>query len=337
MPTRISQPRALSTGLAFTALLLAAPAATLAQTSTHTHTHTQTNPAGGLKARSGGDIQWLEKTRDYTYRATHWLASGIDGWFGDKPFDEHGKVSGYVRINTLWEQYDGLKANVRFRLRADLPNLKNRAYAFVGQDNQREVVTDQPEGFTREQLLLRENRREDQSFFAGVGYAFMDDVDFRIGFRGGLKPYVQARYKAQWALSPRDAIYLRESIFWSSRDSLGSTTVVDYEHHFTPTLLARWSTVGTITRRSDGLEWQSSVGLIKELPGIRTASIEALVQGRTGSVDISNYGMRTSWRQPIYKDWLFGKVTLGHFWPKDKVDLVRERSWAIGASVEMHF
>lgn len=316
--------------LCLTAALTAGAA--LAQTSAPAHT-TPAAPA----AQGSDDIAWLEKTRHYTYGASHWLASSVDGWFGNKPFDAHGKVSGFVRVNTLWEQHDGFKANVKFRLRADLPNLQNKAYAFVGQDNKREVVTDQPENFSREQLLLREDRKEDQSFFAGLGYAFMDDVDFRLGFRGGLKPYAQVRYKAQWALSPRDTIFLRESLFWSSRDSLGSTTVVDYEHTLSPTLLARWSTVGTITRRSDGLEWQSSVGLIKALPQLRTVSVEALVQGRTGSVDISNYGARASWRQPIYKDWLFGKVSLGHFWPKDKTHLERDRSWAVGASVEMHF
>ncbi|THU04623.1 hypothetical protein E9531_03475 [Lampropedia puyangensis] len=279
----------------------------------------------------------MESARDYTYGASYWLASTVDGWFGDEPFDDKGKVSGYVRLNSLWDQREGVKVNARFRLRVGLPNLKDKAYAFIGQDNKDEIVRDQPEAFTREQMLLRESRRGDQSFFAGLGYDFQDNLDFRVGFRGGLNPYVQARYRTQWQLSPRDMVYFRESLFWSVKDSFGSTTVVDYEHALTSSLLARWSTVGTITRRTDGFEWQSSVGLIKDFPGIRTASVEALVQGTTGEVDISNYGIRTSWRQPVYKDWLFGKVTLGHFWPKDKVLVSRERAWALGLSVEMHF
>ncbi|KKW68693.1 hypothetical protein AAV94_03780 [Lampropedia cohaerens] len=279
----------------------------------------------------------MEATRDTTYAATHWLASSLDGLFGDEPFENSGKVSGYLRVNALWDEFYGSNVNVRFRLRADLPNLEGRAYAFIGQDNEREVVTDQPENFSREQLLIRENRREDQSFFAGLGYDVMDDVDFRIGFRGGLNVYVQARYRNQWALSPRDTLFFRESLFWSSKDSLGSTTVLDYEHALSRTLAARWSTSGTITRRSDGFEWHSGLGLFKELPGLRTAAVEAVVQGRTGSVDISNYGVRTSWRQPIYRDWLLGKVTLGHFWPKERETPSREESWAIGLTVDMYF
>ncbi|RMX05074.1 hypothetical protein D8I35_14095 [Corticibacter populi] len=275
--------------------------------------------------------------RAWTYRGSHALVSTVDSWFGDEPFDQRGKVSGYVRVNTLWEEGQGTKANARFRLRAGLPNLRRSAYAFVGQDNEREEIIDQPEAFRREQLLLRESRSGDQSFFAGLGYALKDDIDLRLGVRGGFNLYAQARYRTQWMLSPRDAVYFRESLFWSVDDSFGSTTALDYEHALSPTLVLRWANVGTVTRRSDGFEWQSSVGFFKDYTGLRTASVEALVQGRTGSVDVSNYGIRSAWRQPLYKDWLFGKLTVGHFWPRDKVEDNRRDAWAVDFGLEMHF
>ena len=77
--------------------------------------------------------------------------------------------------------------------------------------------------------------------------------------------------------------------------------------------------------------------MIRALPGQRTLTAEALVQGRPSEVAISNYGLRATWEQPIYKDWLLGKLTLGHFWPKDKDHLARKRSWAVGLSAEMRF
>lgn len=291
-----------------------------------------TAPAAGP-----GDVAWLEGLRFHTWRGAHWLARSINGWFGDKPFEPQGRVSGYVRVGTLWEQHAGTKFNLRFRLSADLPNLESRAYAFVGQENKQELVTDQPDLFTREQLLLREARREDQSFFAGLGWRARSNVDFRLGFRGGLKPYAQVRYQSRWQLSERDSLHFRESLFWSSRHSLGSTTVLEYERQLRPALLLRWSNVGTITRRGGSFDWQSSLGLIRALPGLRTLTAEALVQGRPSEVAISNYGLRTTWEQPIYKDWLLGKLTLGHFWPKDKDHLARKRSWAVGLSAEMRF
>ena len=295
-------------------------------------------PTAGVTYTRSDDILWLERTRDFTHDFSYSVAKTVDGWFGNDPFAESGgKVSGHVRLNTLWDQDDGLDGNVRFRLRADLPNLRRQAYAFVGQDNEREEVTDQPENFSRQQLLLRESRRDDQSFFAGLGVDLKKNVDFRVGVRGGLNFYVQARYRDHWLLSDRDRLDFRQTLFWTVDDSIGATTVLDYERAFSPSLALRWSTTGTITRRSHGFEWYSGIGPFKTLNEKQLVALEAIVQGKTGAVDISNYGMRGTFRQTLYKDWLTGTVTVGHFWPKNDDDPLRRKAWAVGMGVEMQF
>ena len=280
----------------------------------------------------------LEAPRAFTHKTMYGLAETVDGWFGDKPFAENGgSVSGYWRINTLWDQGEGFNGNVRFRLRANLPNLKEQAYVFIGQDNEREEVTDQPEAFSRQQLLLRESRRDDQSFFAGLGLSLKRNIDFRIGVRGGLNFYAQTRYRDEWNLSPRDTVFFRQTLFWAVEESLGATTVIDYEHAFSPSLVFRWSNTGTITRRSHGFEWYSGAGPFKTLNDRQMISLEAIVQGETGAVDISNYGLRASLRQTLYKDWLIGTFSVAHLWPKDSEWIDRREAWAIGASFDMKF
>lgn len=327
-----------ATGLAAAMLLNGSPCLPWARTAAAAEPPPVRAAAESTNSADTGtpEIPWLENTRSYTQRATRGLVSAADGWFGDKPFDESGgQVSGYVRLGTLWEEDDGLSGQLRFRLHARLPNLQERAYVFIGRDNRDEEVADQPAQFSKEELLQRERRREDESFFAGLGYALHRNIDFRIGMHGALHPYVQARYRHQWQLSPASTVYLRESLFWSARKHFGSTTVLDYEQALSASLWLRWANVGTISQRSDGFEWQSSLGLFKELPGLREASVEALVQGQR-KVDISDYGLRVAWRQPIYKDWLLGKVTIGHFWPRAEGER-RHRSWAVGFSAEMQF
>ncbi len=288
--------------------------------------------------RSPRDIQWLETTRNVTHRAAYWLAESVDSWFGDKDYRTNGgEVTGYVRLNGLWEEGQRTTGNVRFRLRANFPNLKSRAYAFVGKDNEREEVIDQPEAFRKQQLLLPESRRDDQAFFAGLGYDLRDSVDFRIGVRGGLKAYVQGRYANQWALSEREMVYFRQTLFWSVSESLGATTVVDYERILDPSLSLRWANTGTVTLRSHGFEWYSSLGLFKALPRERLLSAEAIVQGETRAARVSNYGVRVNWQQPIYKDWLIGSANVGYFWPKDSESARRREAWVVGASVELRY
>jgi len=280
----------------------------------------------------------LERTRRGVYSFTEGVARTVDSWFGDKPFEEGGEVSGSIGFNFLARQDEGLRSNLRFRARLELPNLKEKGYLFFGQDNERELVTDQPEAFTRQHQLLAESRRQDQSFFAGLGYVLRDYLEFRAGVRGGYKLYTQARYRRFWHLAAADRIDFRETLFWTVDDGFGSTTALEYEHAYSPTLSFRWRNAGTVSQDTSGLAWSSSVGLFKALREQRLVSLEGLVNGETGSrVNVAEYGVRAVWKQPIFREWMRLELTVGHFWPRDEDDSERGRSWAAGAGVEILF
>jgi len=58
-----------------------------------------------------------------------WLGETVNDWFGDRPFEEGGKVTnGRLGLRNLWRQDEGWNTNVRFRARFDLPNLRDKAY-----------------------------------------------------------------------------------------------------------------------------------------------------------------------------------------------------------------
>lgn len=226
---------------------------------------------------------------------------------------------------------------MRFRARFDLPNLRDKAYVFIGRQNERELVTDQSEAFTREQLLLEERRKEDQTGFAGVGLALRKNLDFRVGVRGGMKFYTQARYRKQWALTEQDRIEFRETIFWNNKDKFGSTAALDYEHAFTPTLSLHWQNATTISEKTDDFAWGSSLGLFKRFGDDRILSGEMVVTGETGAEEnVDEYGVRMKWTQPVYREWLIGEFIVGHYWPQ-REDRERERAWAAGVNLEMRF
>ena len=280
----------------------------------------------------------MERTRRSVHWVTEWLARGVDSWFGNKPFSEGGKVSdGRLSLTLLTRQHEKLDSSVRFNARFRLPNAEKFAYLFVGRDDQRDVVTDKPDAFSREQRLLRESPA-DRSFFAGLGLRFRESVEFRLGFRGGLKPYAQARYRQPWQLGSADLVDFRETLFWTIDDHVGSTTAVSYEHAFSSTLAGRWLNSATITQRSKNFEWSSNVGSYKLFGDQRLLSLELLFNGVQGSgVAVSDYGLQTKWEQPIHKDWLLGEILIGHFWPRPDVLSERGRAWALGVAVKMKF
>jgi len=299
-------------------------------------------PPGDVTVAAGpaspDTVPVLESTRASVRSTAEWLARGVDSWFGDRPFKDGGKVTdGRMAVYLLKRQDESLDVNVRFNARFRLPNLEESAYLFFGRDNQRDLITDRPGPFTRQQRLLTETAAN-QSFFAGFGLALQESVDFRLGFRGGLKPYAQVRYRKPWVLSPIDLVEFRQTVFWSLSDHFGSTTAVSYEHAYSSTLAARWLTVATITQESKKFEWSSIVGTYKSLGGQRLLSFEALASGeQRPHLGLSDLGVQAKWEQPVYKNWLLGEVVVGHFWPRKDPLTPRGKAWALGAGLKMQF
>lgn len=279
----------------------------------------------------------LSGSRAVLRDTTEWLAREVDSWFGDRPFEDGGRVSGSLRLKASWRRGDNVDGGVRLRARVQLPNLKERAYLFFGQDNESDLVTDRQEAFTRERQLLDESRRRDTTGFAGVGYALRERLDLRAGVRSAYKPYIQLRYRQRWAISPRDAVSFRETLFWTSSDGAGSNTSFDYEHAYSPVLLFAWQNSVVITRRDDGAAWSSSLGAFRAFGDQRRLSLELLASGNTSSGSVSEYGVRGAWAQPLYRDWVIGELIVGHFWPREHDAVERSRHWAVGGNIELLF
>lgn len=285
------------------------------------------------------EVGAFETTRSAVRSSTEWLARGVDKLFGDKPFEQGGSVrEGQLALSLLHRQDTGTDIDVRLKARFRLPNLEAQSgYLFVGRDDPREVVKDTPAAVSRQQRQLPA-RDGDLSFFAGLGFALRESVDVRLGVRGGLKPYVQARYRRPWVLGERDLLEFRQTLFWSVDDHLGSTTALAYEHAYSPTLALRWLNAATITQESRKFDWSSNLGAYKLLPEQRVFSLALLAGGRQGAgVAVTDVGMQARWQQPVHRDWLLGDVTLGHFWPRPDAQSPRGRAWAVGTGLQLLF
>lgn len=281
----------------------------------------------------------LASTRRAVRGATEWLAHGVDSWFGDEPFADGGEVTdGRLGLHLLLRQGEDPNTRLRFAARIRLPNVEREAaYFFVGRDDPKEIVKDRPDAISPQQLLLRQESA-DPSFFAGLGLTLYDLVDFRLGFRGGLKPYVQARYRHTWPLSSADLVEFRETIFWSVDERFGSTTTLAYSHAFSSTLSSRWLNSATITQDSRVFEWSSIVGGYKSFGAQRLAALELIFSGEQNSgIPISDYGLQARWQQPIYEDWLLWEVIVGQFRPRKTPQGERGREWAVGSGLTLRF
>ena len=129
----------------------------------------------------------VETAREATRSAAVWLASGVDSWFGNKPFSDGGEVNdGELSVKFYSRQDQKTDYSVTFNARFKLPNLEEKTYLFTGRDTNSGVVSDRPAVFANKQRLLQANSTLDSSFFAGLGRTVGDSIDARVGFQGGL-------------------------------------------------------------------------------------------------------------------------------------------------------
>lgn len=301
-------------------------------------TSAPSEPGGAAEPRGNLTEATITATQHSARATMTWLARRVDGWFGDIPFEQGGRIShGELGWNVFKRTDQEPTQAFRFTARFRLPNVEAKRYVFVGNDDRQAVIEDRPDTLSRRQQLLR-NTDRDNAFFAGVGQTLLDTIDLRLGLRGGLKPYAQARYKTTWQLSERNSIEFRETLFYSLSDRLGSTTSLSAIHAVSPTLNLRWLSTVTATQQSDRAAWSSNLGTYKAMGPGTILAFEAIWSGVVGSsVAVADYGLQARWRQPLHDESLFGELLVGHFWPRRLTTEPRERAWAVGADLRLRF
>ena len=281
----------------------------------------------------------VESARSATRNAALWLASGVDSWFGNKPFSEGGQVTeGQVNLKFYSRQDQKADYSVTFNARFKLPNLESQTYLFTGRDLSAGVVADRPAVFNTKQQLLQPNATLDTAFFAGFGRMVGDSVDARIGFQGGLKLFGQVRYHKEWTPSAHDTVEFNQTMFMTAQDHLGSSTVATYQHQFSPTLVGRWLNTVIVTQADTNAEWNSSLGAYKLMGQERLLSLEILASAKQNTgLPLTDYGVQMRWEQPVLHNRLMGELIVGHFWPQSLVAGDRSTAWAVGTGLKMKF
>jgi len=284
------------------------------------------------------EIAALAATRRGLYDSAYWLVKNVDGWFGDKPFEEGGRVAGAVRLRVRYREDDGFDSDSRYRVRVRMPNVSEYGYIFIARDNEEEVIRDEDEAFRVDRSAQTDSRTEDQAFFVGIGRMVRENVDLRLGVRGGYKLFAQARYRKAWWLTDLSNIEYRQTLFLAVDDGLGTTVGLNYAQTLNPETALRWRNSATIGTETDDVEWATSLGLFRTLGRDRQISFELLADGDTkGSVLVEEYGLRAIYSQPIYRNWIIGELIGGYLWPREDDEPRRDRTGAVGLSVELRF
>lgn len=290
----------------------------------------------------------LDKTTRRLQQTVCSAALWFDGLFGERNLRQINAARGShgrVELATSYSEFRGSDFRVRFNARVDLTNVKERLNAFVGRDTEDTFVRDRSEGFA---LRARFPQLEDRDeTIAGLGYSLPENYRFKTEFRTGVrfsgirtpKLFSQVRFSANAYSDDDNLINLRATPFVNTNDGFGFTSSVDMSHVVSNTQLFRWSNVGTITEKTDGLDWRSSVIFYQALAHRKRAiAYETFVRGITGApVPLAEYGVQAIYRQPASKDRMWANLILGYSFPQEDPLLEREGSYSAVISLELPF
>ena len=300
------------------------------------------NPFVACRQPVDNEVAVIDETRRRLQETVCGASLWFDGLFGRGDLRAARRARGRVEVATAHSDFEGDDTRVRFNARVQLPALKQRLSAFVGLDENEEVARDRSEGLGLRSEASRLDEAED--FFAGLGYALENDygirTDFRVGVRGLRNTTAFAQTRAVYTAYADEThlVELRLTPFVNTRDRWGVTAGTDLDHALAPSRLLRWSTVGTVTEVSAGLDWRSALVLYQSLHALRALAFETFVRGATAAPEaLGEYGLRTIYREPLLEARLFANLVVGYSWPRADPALPREGSFNASFGLELPF
>jgi len=278
---------------------------------------------------------WLDLSHSYLSQRLCEPAAWFDGFFGDPRTLEENQVGSFIRVRNAarWDQNEGWQHRASVRANLILPRLSERVRLLVDEDLEGEYgdtgAFDDPENRTRLGLRFIASERSRSRF----------DVDGTVRVSSGsLNPRVRGRYRYIRGLTDRSLGRFTQSAFWEREEGFGLTTRLDWEWLPDRDRLVRWSTRGTWSEASDGIDWRTGLVSFRQLDLKSAVRAEVGARGYTEPrFETEEYFAAVRYRRQFLRHWLYYEIQPEHAWPKDFDTGERRSDWRITLTLEIQF
>lgn len=242
-------------------------------------------------------------------------------FYGDRYLRSRNASASYVTITpeVTFSDDPAVKMDVDFSARLRLRRLSDRLELFVDRFDDDEDLLDGVLGRVNQRL-----RDNDDEGGAGLRYRLPDYFSLHSSVSASvhLKPEPVPRLRLRSRLHLQMGAWqarLGETLFWESDDGVGEKTQLEFIRPLDTATVFRSSSAAVWSETSEGVDLGHAVVWSHRLSQRRLISFRAGVSGHTEpSAIVDLYSVRTTWRQRIYRDWMFLEIEPGVDFPNDE-------------------
>ncbi len=275
--------------------------------------------------------RWVDSSHRFATDRTMALTRWVDSFFGDMDGDaEIAESRLRLKITADWDERLGTETRVSVGGKVNLPRLADRVDLVFRGDDPDELVPGDEDDPSQSQVGLQVMLDESASG--------NHRTDFTVGLSGaGPKPGVKYRYKTLWG--PNTSFRFSQRAQYDFDDGGFATTKLDIDYALSRRSLIRTQNRVLYGENSDGAEWSSNVGVVRQWAvenGFeRAAYLYAGIRGHTEPDSYrENYQVGLRLRAQAIREFLFFELEPTLNQRIDAPNLPRETAWAVEARVE---
>nr|WP_315043330.1 hypothetical protein [uncultured Moraxella sp.] len=260
---------------------------------------------------------WVDKKHEQTGKILDKIAQTMDDWFGTTDPNKPANASLRLISDTSWNETDGTTSKIRVRGKVKLPTLERRLSIVFGDErlddvaNRTNIHAPLPQNQLDPNSTFKQDVKENSSLavrWSDFSEKLPFDTDFDIGIRSHGNIFAKVQASKDWQLNEQTRLFTEQTYRYSKRDKneFFSYWEVNYQQDSNTTISLPFN-VHYQDNSDDDFDWNSSLLHTHFYKNQRKFSYGLYTDGHINDnqMTTNRKGVVASWRQPIWKDWLF--------------------------------
>ena len=266
-----------------------------------------------------GEETWTDNQHQTVKTALHTWSNTIDSWLGTPDPARPASAGLRIMLDNEWNRYDKFSVKPRIRGKIRLPTLKKHLSLVFGDDELDNEARDKNRIGQNYREPLRNDKRYDRRQArhdnSSVGLRWSDsikklgiDADLDLGVRSGMDVYLRLKLNKEWIWNELFSTRLEQIYRYGSNSKYYLRTNFENKYQQTDDIFIANHLHLQYERDIDELiTWGNSFYRQHNFSNFKRLDYGIYVGGNLNEkkFDINQYGPFISWRQPIWRKWLF--------------------------------